>query len=320
MMTPSPELKLLSIVVSVFNEEQVLDRFWESLLKEINKLSCKTEVIFVNDGSTDGSDGILRNLAAGNGAIRVVSLSMNFGHEAAMIAGVDFSKGDSVICMDADLQHPPNAIHAMVQKFIDGYEVVNMVRTSRQDKSMMKSTMSSLFYWFINKISPVRFEPNGTDFFLISRRVANILKKEYRENTRFLRGYIQVLGFRKTRLEFNVVAREAGESKYSFYRLLVLSVDAIAAFSRLPLKLGLIGGIICSLFGFLVIMYSVYKKFSGDYVPSGYTTIVVLISVLFSFLFFIIGIIGTYLGYIFEETKKRPIYIVEDIHQKKEIA
>ena len=312
---------LLSVVVSVYNEEESLPAFWPALKAVLDTIEGNKEVIFVDDGSVDESIEILKKLAADEAEIRVISFSRNFGHEAAMLAGVDAAKGEAVICMDADLQHPPEKIPEMLVAWKEGNHIVNMVRKSRSDHNFFQRAASSMFYWFINRISPVRFEPNASDFFLISRKVAKVLKKEYRERTRFLRGYIQIVGFSKTKLTFDAGAREAGESKYGFGKLLILSAEAIVAFSRVPLHLGLIGGIVCALGGFVVIIYTLYTKFfSDDPMPAGYATIIILMSFLFSFLFFLIGIMGVYIGYIFEESRKRPIYIVDEVYTKEPAA
>jgi dolichol-phosphate mannosyltransferase len=314
---PVATSKLLSVVVSVYNEEDALPGFWTALKAELDKIPAwNKEVIFVNDGSHDESDEILADLASKHSEIKAVHFSRNFGHEAAMLAGIDTAKGDAIVCMDSDLQHPPECIAEMLKEFDDGHHIVNMVRTQRADHGFFKRGLSKLFYWFLNKISPVHFEPNASDFFLVSKKVAKILRKEYRERTRFLRGYIQVLGFKKTTVEFQAPARSEGESKYSFYKLMLLSTEAIVAFSRMPLHIGLLAGIICAFIGLLVGIGSLVVWLGGWYVPPGYTTAIVLFSFLFSILFFLIGIMGVYLGYVFEETKKRPIYIIDEIVQQ----
>lgn len=305
-------VSLLSIIISVYNEEDVLVKFYNEMNNCLENLKIEYEIVFVNDGSTDKSLQIISKFAVGRKNIKIVNLSKNFGHEAAMIAGIDYSCGDAVICMDADLQHPPLLIADMIRKFSEGYEIVNMKRTENQSAGIIKRITSSLFYYLLNKISPVRFEPNASDFFLISKRVANILKNEYRERARFIRGFIQIVGFKRTYLEFIAAERVGGKSKYSFIKLFKFSMNAILTFSNLPLILGVLASIIVGIFGILVAVYSIIMKMRG-YSPSGYTTIVVMISLLFSAQFFITGIIGEYLGFVFSETKKRPIYIIDKI-------
>ncbi len=305
------KFNMLSIVVSVYNEEGVLDIFWTELEKHLIKLGMSYELIFVNDGSNDRSKDILMDLSQRNKNIKVITFSKNFGHEAAMIAGIDYSRGDIVVCMDTDLQHPPSKLGEMVQKCIEGYEIVTMVRKQNDDATVLRRITSYLFYYILNLLSVVNFEPNASDFFLISRRVANIIRDNFLERTRFLRGFIQVVGFKKTTIEYSSSKRAAGETKYSLYKLFVLSISAIAAFSNIPLHIGILFGTIVGLLSIIVGVYSIVLKLMGYVIP-GYTTLVVMISFLLAIQFFILGIIGEYIGFIFNETKKRPIYIVED--------
>lgn len=309
--TPNKDLNKISIVVSVYNEEDVLLAFWEKLNSILIDINYDKEIIFVNDGSVDNSKQILTTIASEDSHVKHISFSRNFGHEAAMLAGIDSSTGDIVICLDSDLQHPPEKINDMINAYLDGYDIANMVRVERKDGGLYKRITSKLFYSILNKISPINFEQNASDFFMISKRVANILKTEYRERARFIRGFIQSVGFKKTTIEFVANARVGGESKYSFYKLLILSMSAIVSFSKMPLYLGLVMGVICSIFSLIVGIYSIVMKIIGN-VPPGYTTTVVLISILFAVQFFLIGIIGVYIGYMFEENKKRPIYIIDE--------
>lgn len=300
---------MISLVVSVYNEEAVLYQFIGEALKYLGELPVTAEYIFVDDGSTDNSAGILLEAAAGNSDIKVICLSRNFGHEAAMIAGIDHSRGDAVICIDADLQHPLEKTGEMFRAFCDGYEIVTMVRTENRENSPLKRITSRMFYKILNIASPLDFEPNASDYFLVSKRVVSILKHQFRERIRFLRGYIQIIGFRKTRIEYVANRREKGESKYSLKKLVNLSVNAIFSFSNLPLRLGVLVGGAVGLFAFFVTTYSLVMKLHGN-PPTGYTTIVVLVSFLFSIQFFLLGIIGEYIGYVFLESQKRPIYLV----------
>lgn len=298
----------ISIVVAVFNEEKALPLFLDELLRTIGNMSI--EILLVNDGSSDDSLAIAEKYAEVNTAIKIISFSRNFGHEAAMIAGIDYATGDAIICMDSDLQHPPALIQKMHAQFLLGYEIVNMVRIDREDASWWKKISSSFFYFFLNKITPIQFEPNASDFFLISKRVGNILKTDYREKARFLRGFIQSVGFKKTTIDFIAPERIAGNSKYSFFKLVSFSISAIVSFSKIPLRLGIIIGFVFAFFSLIVGIYSLIMKFFDNPV-SGYTTIVVLISFMFSVLFIVVGFIGEYLGFVFDEIKNRPIYIVD---------
>ena len=300
--------RLLSVVVSVYNEEAVLKRFYEESSRVLRNIAWDYELLFVNDGSRDESHSILLRLAQQDSRVKVVSFSRNFGHEAAMIAGIDYSRGDGIICMDADLQHPPECIPEIVEKFENGYQVINMVRTKNKSAGLIKNLTSAAFYNLINVLSDVHFENNASDFFAVSRQVAQVLKDNYRERVRFLRGYVQNVGFKRTTIEYEARERAAGESKYSLRKLFRFSVNTIVCFSNLPLKLGIYAGLLAGILGLIVLIYTLLTRRGA---PDGYATIVVLICFMFAILFLIVGIIGEYISILFTEMKDRPIYIVE---------
>ena len=307
----SKSLRKLSVVVSVYNEEKALREFYKEtnkILEQIKNSGWEHELIFVNDGSSDNSLSILEELAKEDHDVKLISFSRNFGHEAAMIAGIDHSTGDGIICMDADLQHPPECIPQIIEKFSADYEVINMVRTKNKSAGLVKNITSSGFYWLINHISDVHFEPNASDFFAISSHVAQVLKDNYREKVRFLRGYVQNVGFKKTNIEYEARARVAGESKYSIKKLFIFSINTILCFSNMPLKLGIYAGVFSAALGVLVMVYTLCTRQGA---PSGYATIVVLLCFMFAMMFLLIGIIGEYIAILFTELKDRPVYIVE---------
>ena len=301
----------LSVVISVYNEEQTIEVCYNELKKELGSLNISYKIIFVNDGSTDASFSILQNIAKEDKGIKVLNFSRNFGHESAMLAGLDHANSDAVICMDCDLQHPPACLKEMYNKFRAGADIIHMVRAQRKDGTALINLFSKLFYLIINKMTRIKIEPNASDFFLISKRVVAILTKDYRERTRFLRGLIQLIGFKREKIEFVAPKRMAGESKYSFSQLLVLSFSAISVLSKAPLRLGIYVGALFGLFSLGVGVYSLLMYFI-DQPISGYTTIVILISAMFSILFFVLGIMADYIGNLFDEVKARPHYIVMD--------
>lgn len=300
--------KVLSIVVSVYNEEQALPLFYQTTKPILETLTWDYELLFVNDGSRDGSRLFLEQLAAQDNKVRMVSFSRNFGHEAAMIAGIDYASGDAIVCMDADLQHPPQCLPDIIGKLEEGYGIISMVRTRNASAGFVKNFTSAAFYKLINTLSDVKFEANASDFFVISRQAADVLRENYREKVRFLRGYVQNIGFPKTTIEYEAHDRVAGESKYSLRKLFTFSMNTIMCFSNLPLKLGIYAGIFAALLGIAVMIYTLLTRQSA---PSGYATIVVLICFMFAILFVIVGIIGEYIAILFSELKDRPIYIVE---------
>ena len=302
-------MKKLSVVVSVYNEELALPMFYRSVKHVLEGLSWDYELLFVNDGSIDGSLEVLRQLLLLDSKVKLVGFSRNFGHEAAMIAGIDYAAGDAIVCMDADLQHPPECLPKIVEKLEQGYGVINMVRTRNQSAGIIKNITSLAFYQLINTLSDVKFEANASDFFVVSRQAAEVLKRNYRERVRFLRGYVQNIGFRKTTISYEAHNRVAGESKYSIRKLFAFSMNTIMCFSNLPLKLGIYAGAFAALMGMAVMAYTLCTRQGA---PSGYTTIVILNCFMFAVLFLIVGIIGEYIAVLFSELKDRPIYIVEE--------
>ncbi len=303
--------KKISIIVSVYNEEEVLFEFYRETIKVLLLIDNPYEIIFVNDGSVDGSRGILFKIAKDDKNVKVVHFSRNFGHEAAMIAGIDNASGDYLVCMDADLQHPPTLLPEMLRKFESGYDIINMVRTVNKSAGIIKNITSSMFYKVINRLSDIHLVSNASDFFGISKRVADVLRNNYREKTRFLRGYVQNVGFNTVNIEYEARKRYAGESKYSIKKLFRFSMNTIMTFSNLPLKLGIYAGSMAAFLAIIMMIYTIVS-FIRVGTPSGYATTICLICFMFSVLFFIVGIIGEYLGLILSEIKDRPIYIVEE--------
>lgn len=301
--------KKLSVVVSCYNEELALRQFYAETSEVLKSLSWDYELIFVNDGSQDGSIEILKELAAGDEKVKVVDFSRNFGHEAAMIAGMDYSSGDGIVCMDADLQHPPECLPGIIAKLDEGYDVINMVRTKNESAGWFKNFAGAAFYRLINILSDVKFEPNASDFFAVSKKAAKVLKTNYREKVRFLRGYVQNIGFRRTTIEYEARNRVAGESKYSIKKLITFSMNTIMCFSNLPLKLGIYAGGFAGVLGIIMMVYTIWS-WAEVGTPSGYATTIVLICFMFAILFLIVGIIGNYIAILFAELKDRPIYIV----------
>ena len=303
--------KIISLVVSVYNEEAALERFYAVTKKVLDGLSWDYEILFINDGSVDCSREIIDKIAATDKKVRAIHFSRNFGHEAAMIAGIDYARGDALVCMDADLQHPPSCLPEMVRHFDEGMDVINMVRMSNKSAGKVKNITSSAFYAFINMISDANLVKNASDFIGISNRAANVLRKNYRDNIRFLRGYVQNLGFHKMNMEYVAADRVAGESKYSIKKLFRFSMNTIMCFSDFPLRLGIYAGLFAALLGVLMTIYTIVSwKQVGT--PSGYATTIVLICFMFAVLFLLVGIIGQYIAILFSELKDRPIYIVED--------
>lgn len=310
----------ISVVVSVYNEELSLGEFYKVTSVLLEQCIWDYELIFVNDGSVDNSYRILCEFAETNPKVHVINFSRNFGHEAAMLAGIDYAHGDGIVCMDADLQHPPESIPDIIKKFEEGFDVISMIRLSRADGGIVKKITSALFYKVLNSLSPVKFENNASDFFALSRRVADVLKKDYREKVRYLRGFVQSVGFNKTTLNYEAKERIAGTSHYNFRKLLKFSMTTLCSFSDMPLRLGIYAGSLCGFCGLALMIYSIICKIFFE-IPGGYTTIIVALCFMFAITLFVIGVIGQYISVLFSEVKDRPIYIVQEIvnsDEKKE--
>ncbi len=310
--------KRVSIIVSLYNEALAIPDFWNSLNNAILQLEevDAIEILWVNDGSNDDtSKKINEIITVKDDKIEhvLIEFSRNYGHEAAMIAGIDYATGDALICMDADLQHPPEKISTMLSVYSSGFDVVLAHRKEREDSSLFKKALSTFFYTFLNAISTFKFNKNASDFFLISKRVQQILKDNYRERNRFLRGYAQIVGFNATHIEYNAPKRIAGKSNYSYKKLVKLSFDAVFSFSNKPLQVASYISILFVFFTVSIGVYSFVTYFIGDKPPSGYTTLIIFTSICFSFLFIILAILSIYFSKALDEIRERPIYIIKKL-------
>jgi len=308
----------LSVVVPVYNEQEMLPLFHFELSKVLSKLSCdEVEVIYVNDGSQDDSWDVMLNLDAGHASIRWLNLSRNFGKEAALTAGIDQAKGQCVIILDADLQDPPSLIPKMLQAWRDGADVVNMQRRTREGESRFKLLCANSYYWLLGKLSDVPIAKNVGDFRLLSRRVVDHIKA-LSERNRYMKGLMSWPGFKQVTLTFDRPARAAGETKWSFFQLLRLGLSGITAFSVKPLKIASwVGGLISTsafIFGLWIMLKTLIY---GDPV-AGYPSLALLMLFLGGIQLLSIGILGEYIGRIFVESKGRPIYLLMDSKHSKQ--
>ncbi|WP_277301226.1 glycosyltransferase family 2 protein [Veillonella montpellierensis] len=299
---------LLSIVVPVYNEEDNIKVFYDAVVTEMNALAYDYEVIFVDDGSSDSSSLLLRDLARKDCRVKVLLLARNFGHQLALTCGLDYATGEAVITMDGDMQHPPALIPQLVQLWEQGYDVVRTIRDSTEDASWAKAITSKYYYKLMNKMAEVPIVEGGSDFRLMNRKSLETLKL-FREHGRFLRGIVGDLGYRQAELHFVAPPRFAGKSKFSIRKMIRFALDGIAAFSRAPLRMALYVGILCGLLSLLMILHILYVYFSGEAV-NGWTTLGMAIFFLGGIQLIGIGIIGEYVGRVFEEVKHRPLYWV----------
>ncbi|MCW7472094.1 glycosyltransferase [Leptospira levettii] len=308
--------KLLSIVIPCYNEEKVLPFLRNRLSDFLNSLSVKTEIILVNDGSKDNTIFQLVNWSIEDSSVQVISLSRNFGHQIAVTAGMDYASGDAIVIMDADLQDPPEVIIEMLERYREGYDVVYGQRITRTGETFFKKFTAWCFYRIMKVLVHKDLPLDTGDFRLISRRCANALNG-LRENHRFLRGMNAWIGFPQIPVYYNRDPRVAGETKYPLKKMIGLAINAAISFSPIPLRFSLALGLIIAFVGFLVGIYALFRAFQYFILHSpivynpGWATIVTLICLIGGSILISIGILGEYIARIFEESKGRPLYVVE---------
>jgi polyisoprenyl-phosphate glycosyltransferase len=306
-------VRTLTVVCPVYNEAEVLELFYAALKRTLDQLADRydTSILFVVDRSEDDSLDILRRLAASDESVRVLAMSARFGHQMALVAGMDHSDSDAVILMDADLQHPPEVIPRLVERFQEGYDVVWTVRRDRSSRRV-KRTASRWFYRFINWVGDVHIHESSADFRLVSRRVVDVFRTQIRERNQFLRGLFAWVGFPSIGVPFDVGARPAGASKYSLARMVRFAFDGIVSFSKSPLQAAMYTGFLLGSLGFAFAIVIVAEFFaSGDF-PPGWATLAILITVFSGVQLFFLGVVGAYIGAIFDEVKARPHYVIQE--------
>jgi len=311
-------MKLVSIVVPVFNEQDNIMVFFHEVCKYMEPLPYRFELIFVDDGSDDATAMILDRLTREDSRVRALLLARNFGHQIALTCGLDHADGDAVITMDGDMQHPPEMLPALLAKWEEGFQVVQTIRKSTEGVSWFKGFTSSMFYRLMNAMSKVRVQEGGSDFRLLDKRVVQGFRL-FRERARFIRGMISAIGFRQVQLEFVAPKRYAGKSKFSLKKMMHFALDGITAYSKLPLRFAFYVGVIFGVISFGLTLHVVYiKLFTEEAVP-GWATISASILLLGGFQLIGVGIIGEYVGRIFEEVKQRPLYLVRaELNGQKE--
>ena len=304
---------LLSIVVPVFNETGVISVFYTRLKKVVDSLSSLSyEIIFIDDGSKDDSYQKLIDIANLDPNVKVIKFSRNFGHQIAITAGIDMAKGDAVVVIDADLQDPPEVIVKFVEKWKEGYDVVYGVRETREGETWLKLLTAKLFYKTLKTFSKVDIPVSVGDFRLMSRRVVEQLK-EMRERDRFVRGLVSWVGFNQTGVHYPRDKRHAGETKYPYMKMIQFAVDGITSFSTVPLRLATWLGYLASFLAFLYAC-SVFVQKAMGYTVQGWATMMVGVLFLGGVQLICLGILGEYIGRIFNEIKERPLYIIQEVY------
>jgi glycosyltransferase involved in cell wall biosynthesis len=306
------EGKLISVIVPVFNEIDVIDACYERLTGVLKSLDgFDYELMFVDDGSTDRSHPRMLELQGRDKNLKIIRFSRNFGHQIAITAGLDAARGDAIVVIDADLQDPPEIIPDMIAKWRDGYDVVYGVRRQRAGESRIKRATAAVFYRMLRRFTNIEIPVDVGDFRLISSRAAMQLR-QLREKDRFVRGLVSWIGFPQTGVSYDREERYAGSTKYPYRKMLKFAVDGITSFSNMPLKLASWLGYLASLFAFIYLLSVFVQKMMGHTVE-GWATIMVAMLFLGGVQLICIGIIGEYIGRIFNETKARPMYVIESI-------
>ncbi|MAJ91738.1 MAG: glycosyl transferase family 2 [Legionellales bacterium] len=304
--------KLLSIVTPAYNEAENVDEFYSRVLDSTKDLNLDVEIIYINDGSRDTTIDVIRNQRDNDDRITIIDLSRNFGKEIALTAGLDYSSGDAAIVIDTDLQDPPELIPKLVECWLSGYDVVNAKRIGRRGESLLKKVTSYIYYRLLFHISAISIPADTGDFRLLDRKALDALSK-LREQHRYMKGMFFWVGFRQKEIEYEREARFKGKTKWNFFSLLNLAFDGLTSFSILPLRLASIIGFLAAFTGFLYGSVIVFKTLFFHEPVAGFTSLVVLITFFGGIQLLSIGIIGEYIGRIFNETKNRPLYIVKDI-------
>ena len=302
----------VSVVVPCYNEEDNVEPCYNELKRVLSGAGYDYEIIFVNDGSKDNTLEKLINLHKLDKNVKVIDLSRNFGKEIALTAGLDYAKGDVVIPFDADLQHPPEVILQLIEKYKEGYDVVNAVRIKREGETFLKKITSKIFYKVINMLADIEIPEDVGDFRLISRNALEAVRS-LRERKRFMKGIFAWVGFKTANIYYEVAPRRAGKTKWNYLKLIDLAIEGITSFSIAPLRLASLLGFLVSFLAFLYAIWIIVAKLIFGNPVKGYPSLMVSILFLGGVQLITIGIIGEYVGRIYEEVKQRPLYIVKNV-------
>ncbi len=311
-MNKKGQKKILSIVSPVYNETENLGEFYSRVINATDNLNLEIEIIYINDGSQDSTIDIITKQRQIDNRITIIDLSRNFGKEIALTAGLDYSSGDAVIVIDADLQDPPELIPKLVEKWREGYDVVNAKRIKRKGESLLKKVMSYIYYRLLFYLSDINVPRDTGDFRLLNKNALDALLK-LREKHRYMKGLFVWVGFKQKEIEYEREARFKGKTKWGFFSLFNLAFDGLTSFSIMPLRLASTIGFLSALIGFFYGAVIVFKTLFFHEPVAGFTSLVILITFFGGIQLLSIGIIGEYIGRIFNETKNRPLYVVKNI-------
>jgi len=311
-MNKKEQKKILSIVSPVYNEAENLGEFYSRVINATDNLNLEIEIIYINDGSQDSTIDIITKQRQIDNRITIIDLSRNFGKEIALTAGLDYSSGDAVIVIDTDLQDPPELIPKLVEKWREGYDVVNAKRIKRKGESLLKKVMSYIYYRLLFYLSDINVPKDTGDFRLLNKNALDALLK-LREKHRYMKGLFVWVGFKQKEIEYEREARFKGKTKWGFFSLFNLAFDGLTSFSIMPLRLASTIGFLSALIGFFYGAVIFFKTLFFHEPVAGFTSLVVLITFFGGIQLLSIGIIGEYIGRIFNETKNRPLYVVKNI-------
>lgn len=303
---------MISIVVPVYNEESVVLEFYKRTVSIMEPISESAfEIIFVNDGSEDQTSNIVKKLRENDKRVKLISFSRNFGHQIAITAGLRYSKGDAVVIIDVDLQDPPELVPKMIDKWKEGYEIVYAVREGREGETLFKKITAYIFYRLLRSMTNVDLKNDTGDFKLLGRRAVNVFN-QLNEKNRYVRGLIHWIGFKQCQITYQRKERFSGQTKYSYSKMLKFAFDGITSFSHLPLRLASYFGLFVSLICFLYLIYAILLKLITNAPIGGWTSLMAVILFIGGIQLVTIGIMGEYIGRVFDETKNRPLYIVDE--------
>lgn len=305
----NPNEILISLILPIHNEESNIQELYDRSKKVLSDIG-NYEIIFVNDGSQDGSLEKLIGICEKNKSVKVIDFSRNFGHQMAITAGIKNSSGQSVVVMDSDLQDPPEVIRDLFAKWREGFDVVHAKRKTRKD-GLVKKITAFIFYRIMKRLASVDIMEDAGDFYLMDRRAVNAMN-EIEENSRFMRGLAVWIGFKRTYIFFDRRERKSGKTAYSFKKMIKFAIDGITSFSYLPLKLATYLGLLSVLIGFVLGIYAIYQKiYFPQTTAQGWASLILTVLFLGGIQLMMLGVIGEYVGRIYTETKKRPLYIVK---------
>jgi len=303
-------MKLITIVVPVYNEEDNIVHFYQAVCDVMATQPYRFELVFVDDGSADRSREIICSLEEKDDKVQGMFLARNYGHQLALTCGLDYAEGDAVITMDGDMQHPPELLPQLIEMWKDGADVVQTIRQTTEGVSWFKKITSKYYYKLLNKMSDVHIQEGGSDFRLMDKQVVAAFRK-YREHARFIRGMVGSMGYRQVQIDFVAPKRFAGSSKFSPRKMLQFALDGIMSYSRTPLRIGLYGGVVSGIVCLFLMLHVLFIKFFTDDAVPGWATITLILLFFGGVQLSILGIIGEYIGRVFEEVKQRPLYLLQ---------